>query len=199
MINMIYYFVNHRLVFLKKALYGAEGVCVMKLFFAILFTLVLIATGIWNIDRWYSFNHDIGNYLKLAGDAPSVERADEFLGKALSNIEARGLTQGNSAYFFHNPNADLSIWHSQIVGAKQTTASIIERANADPASVTQLERDNALMKIREVLLDEGDSGTKVTEPTHITVFPNQWTFLLLYLVSIVFGFIFWAWWHITRW
>lgn len=165
----------------------------MRLFVAILFTAVFIGTVVWHINLWYDFNHDIGNWLKLAGDAPNIERANEFLAKAISGMEKHGKTQGSSAYFFDNPNADLSIWYSQVTGAKQTLESILERSVDDPASsISQLERDNALMKIREVLLDEGESGTKITTPPHICVYPHQWKILFLYIFSFIFATIAWC-------
>lgn len=157
----------------------------MKAFFAIIFTILLIITGVFHFSRSYTFNRDIGDWLKLAADAPSVERADEFLGHAISEIDDRDLTDGNSAYIFDQPSTDIGIWYSQIQGAKQTTASILERVQNDSLSVTQLERDNALMKIREVLLDQGESGTDVTLPKNITIFPFQWLFLISYLVTLI--------------
>lgn len=159
---------------------------------AVLFTMLLIITIMWHVNIWYSFNHDISNWLKLAGDAPTVERANEFLTMATKNIVHKGLTSGNSAFIFRNPDADLGIWYSQVTGARATLQSIINRSASDPESVSQLERDNALMKIREVLLDEGENGTKVTTPPNMSLYPFQWLFFFLYPFSGIGAIIFWV-------
>jgi len=154
-------------------------------FMAIVGTIALIIVIVIAVSRWYSFYNEIGDYLKLAGDAPTVEKADSFLGTALNAIEHRGLTSGNSAFIFHKPNADLGIWYNQIKGAKETTATVLKRASTDPGSLTQLERDNALMKIREVVLDNSSGGITVTTPPNITWYPQQWGILMGIIISAI--------------
>ena len=131
----------------------------------------------------YNFDASCESYIKLAGDAPNVERADEFLGKALSYIEENGLTWGNSALIFSTPQSDIGIWYGQIKGAKETTASILSRIK-EGEMVSQLEKDNALMKIREVVLDETSDGTSVTTPDWITWFPRQWAMVIWLIASL---------------
>ncbi len=119
----------------------------------------------------------------MAGDAPTIERADDFLGKAIVHIEQKGLTNGNSAYMFSTPKNDLSIWYNQLKEAKKTTEDIIMRAGNDHSSAMQLEKSNALMKIREVVLDNSSSGTSVTLPANISWYPNQWLMLIWWSVT----------------
>lgn len=160
----------------------------MKIFswiLAVVGTVSVILVSILSVVFWYNFTNNCEDYLKLSGDAPTVERADKFLGQAISYIEKKSLTTGNSAYIFSTPQNDLSIWYDQLKGAKETTHDLLEKAKNDPTSVTQLERDNALMKIREVVLDNSSSGTSVTLPTNITWFPFQWGMLIWWWASIL--------------
>ncbi|KKU55121.1 MAG: hypothetical protein UY41_C0024G0007 [Candidatus Moranbacteria bacterium GW2011_GWE1_49_15] len=133
------------------------------------FILAVFACVYWN----YSFDKNCGDYLKLAGDAPNIERADNFLDKAIRYIERENLTSGNSAIIFSKPSNDVGVWYEQIKGAKETTENLLAKEKVDPASVSQLDKDNALMKIREVLLDDSSSGTKVTAPDWISWYPHQ--------------------------
>jgi hypothetical protein len=129
----------------------------------------------------YRFNRDCGDYLKLAADAPTVERADEFLGKAIAFIEKTGRTSGNSAIIFKKPTDDMGTWYGQLKGSKETTEKILAKGDA----ATQLERDNALMKIRETVLDQGKDGESVTTPSWISLVPHQASYILGCLFFIV--------------
>lgn len=154
---------------------------------AVIFTILVVVVGIVNVNMWLNFKNGCGDYLKLAGNAPTVQRANEFLGAAVNYIEKHGLTHGNSAYVFHTPENDVGVWHNQIKGAYETTVSVLQREKESPGSVTQLEKDNALMKVREVVLD----GISITAPDNITVFPNQWLVAIGWIISILGGAIFW--------
>ena len=150
--------------------------------------LGLIGYLVWND---YVFGRDCAGYLKLAGDAPTIERANEFLGKAVSYLARTGKTEGSSAIIFRTPKADVGIWYGQIVAAKKNLAQLLEKGEA----ASQLEKDNSLMKIRETVLDQGEAGTKVTSPPNISIYPRQRllaVLLLLWLVAAgVNGILFW--------
>jgi hypothetical protein len=143
------------------------------------FVLLVVVEAV----RSYHFRVEVEDYLKLAADAPTVERADEFLQTAIAGIERRGLASGNTALFFRTPRGDLAVWYGQVVGARETTSSIVSRVPA----ASQLERDNALMKVREVLLDEGERGTTVTVPECAIFFPVLWAFVLGWVVVVLLG------------
>jgi len=160
-------------------------------FLTIVGVISMIIAGVCCLIFWYNFNNNCGDYLKLAGDAPSIEKAHHFLSKAVDHIERSHLTSGNSAYIFRTPENDVGIWYEQILGAKKTAESILERDQKSPNSLSQLERDNALMKIREVLLDDSKEGTTVTLPKNINWFPIQWLMLIWWIISSIF-FIFGA-------
>ncbi|MFZ6035940.1 MAG: hypothetical protein ACOYUK_02265 [Patescibacteria group bacterium] len=158
----------------------------MKFVFFAIGIIALIALGIIALVAEYTFDSECGNYLKLAGDAPTVEKADEFLGYAIGYIERERLTTGNSGVIFRSyPTNDLAIWYGQIKGAKQTTESIIDRTKSDSASVSQLERDNALMKIREVVLDQDEKGTSVTHPDWIIFYPSQVLYWFVFWIALI--------------
>jgi hypothetical protein len=165
----------------------------MRAAIGLLCTLALAAALIALAIRWYDFKTGCGDYLKLAGDAPTVERAHGFLTTAIAYVDDRGLTNGNSAFFLHTPKNDLRVWSGQLRGGCDTLAGILEREAAVPGSVSQLEQDNALMKLREVLLDQGSSGTKLTLPDNITVYPDQIAFLFGVLLLVVATVGTWAW------
>lgn len=153
--------------------------------FSTIAIVLLLFLSVYCIYAAYVFDRDCESYLKLAGDAPTVEKADAFLGKAIAHLERAGKTSGNSAVIFKTPTNDVGIWFGQLSGAKQTTEAIIAKAEA----VTQLERDNALMKIREVVLDDkgGETGTAVTLPAHISIVPHQVIIIVLWWLLIPLG------------
>ncbi|MBU1199185.1 MAG: hypothetical protein KKE98_00120 [Nanoarchaeota archaeon] len=134
-----------------------------------------------SVSKWYKFKKGCSSYLKLAGDAPNIQKADEFLKQALDYMEQKNLTSGNSAYIFPTPQSNLSIWYEQIKGTKETVSELIQKGE----NSTQLEKDNALMKIREVVLDQGEKGTHVTLPPNITWYPKHWVMLFDWIVSIL--------------
>lgn len=152
-------------------------------FLGIAVVLTLFVALVATIN-WYGFKNGCSAYLKLAGDAPNIEKADEFLGKALEYIEENELTRGNSAILFKTPDADLRIWYEQLLGAKRTTEDVLESLRKDPASIDQLTRDNALMKLREVVLDEGSDGTEVTLPANISWYPYHYAITLMWCLVI---------------
>ncbi|MDP2930544.1 MAG: hypothetical protein Q8N56_02990 [bacterium] len=159
----------------------------MKSFGVSLVVVAVISLIIWGgylgLARW-QFNKNCGDYLKLAGDAPTVERADGFLEKAIAYIEKTNMVSGNSSIIFKKPTNDVGIWYAQIKAAKETTEKIIVRGEG----VSQLERDNALMKIRETVLDQGERGTMVTTPDWISLFPYQLFKVILWpILSVLFA------------
>ncbi|MFH1508697.1 MAG: hypothetical protein ABIE68_00860 [bacterium] len=158
----------------------------------------LIIVGVCSISWWYDFHSEIGDHLKNAGDAPNLEMANEFLSAAIEKMEEQGLTSGNSAFFFNKLKVtDVGIWYRKINEANETVSDLLARIVEDPESVSQLVRDNALMKIREVVLDEGKSGTEVTLPAHIVWFPSEVGILLWWWISFIIAAIGWVSFFIT--
>jgi len=147
---------------------------------AVLCMVSLVAFVVYSVQQWYDLKVGCMDLLKLAANAPDVPAAHGFLSQALEYIEANGLTEGNSAYFFHTQKNDVGIWHRQLVGAKATLETILQRKAVGNESIVQLGKDNALMKLREVLMD----GTTVTVPDNLAWFPNQQLVLLWWVATV---------------
>jgi len=151
----------------------------------VLFGIVsFVAVLIVSIFLWYQFVKNCEDYLKLAGDSPNIEMADQFLGMAIDYMEKNNLTSGNSSLIFNTPGNDVGIWYKKIKGAKKTTETMLNKIKDDPASVTQLEQDNALMKIREVVLDNSKKGTEVTLPEGVDWHPYRRFMLFWWFLSV---------------
>ena len=73
---------------------------ITSLIIAIISSLVAMVLIIGAVGDWYKFNRNCADYLKLAGDAPTLERADGFLSMALEWMDYKNLKYGNSALFF---------------------------------------------------------------------------------------------------
>ncbi|MBN2458725.1 hypothetical protein JXB28_00415 [Candidatus Woesearchaeota archaeon] len=159
----------------------------MRSFGKVLVTLgviLFIFLSVLCITRWYSMKKGCTSYLKLTGDAPTVQLANEFLSHALDYIERHNLTKGNSAILFPTSESDLEIWYKQILGAKNTADRILQKGEPK-TELEQIENDNALMKIREVVIDHTKQGAKVTTPKNIVWFPYQVLIAVGWILVIV--------------
>jgi len=160
--------------------------------FLIVGVILFVALGVIAVVQSYHFDRNCGDYLKLAGDAPTIVRANDFLKKAISYLEETGKTSGDSAVIFKKkPSNDIEIWYQQLVAAEKTTEEILAKGDKAP----QLEKDNALMKIRETVLDQGQD-VNVTHPAWISIYPDQVNFfgaLVASAVFIILGSIFFVW------
>lgn len=161
----------------------------MKRLLVVLAVLSAIVLLTWAGVRVYlalDMKFNCFNYLKRAADANTVEMAKPQLDKAIEYLEDHNLTTGVVSIIFHNPANDVGYFY-QNLKASQTE---LEQVKSD---ATQLEKSNVLMKLRETLVDTGES-TSVTHPAGISVYPNNVAFFLWFLLSfiatIVFGF--WA-------
>ncbi len=160
----------------------------MKGLFIALAVVMFAITGIGGCSKMMEFRGGCEDYLKLAGDAPSTEKAVFYLDKALSYIENHNLTSGNVAYFFHNPSSDLGIWYANIKGARDAAVEMIAQKQKDPSSIKPVDESNQLVKIREVVIDAGEQGaTKVTSPGNAWVAPFQWLLVLGWALFFIFA------------
>ena len=153
--------------------------------FAIIFTLVFcVSIGARKVKS-IEFNHGCEEYLKRAADANTVEMAKEELSKAIDYAEENNLTEGIVSVIFKNPKNDIGYWY------KNMKASY-EELDKLPEDATSLEKTNVLMKLRETLTDDsGDSGTSVTIPEGISVYPNNVMYAIWGWVSFILAAAFW--------
>lgn len=155
----------------------------MKGFLAIL--LFVIATVIFTcrVVLNIQFNQNCAGYLKQAADANTVELALDRLNLAVKYIEDHNLTDGYTSVLWRTENENVGYWYTNI---KACVSELEQGING-----SQLEKANLLMKVRETLTDNGESGTELTIPKGISVYPNNllWGLLMWIGVFIYVGFI----------
>lgn len=128
------------------------------------------------------------DYFELAADANSVQLAEKHLSSGIKYLEENGLTEGNTKIIIYKPTDDLGLWYENLKSAQTQ----LQELNAQE-ELTELEESNALMKLRETLLN---SGGGVTHPSMISFYPSHvgwfWAMCLIWLLWIsafVFGVI----------
>lgn len=159
--------------------------------FAIIATVVFGAWTTVRIVKDVQFEMNCTQYLKRAADANTVETAKEELAKAISYAEAHNLTEGVVSIFLHQPKNDIGYWYNNM------TEAYAELENL-PEDATSLEKTNVLMKLRETLTDEKESGVSVTVPKGISIYPNNvlyfWWGLLSFIVCCGLWIMYWVAW-----
>ena len=120
------------------------------------------------------------SYFEMAADANSVDLAEKHLSLGIKYLEENNLTTGNTKIFIYNPTNDIGLWYENLKSA-QTQLQELKTQE----SLTELEESNALMKLRETLLN---SGGAVTHPEMITFYPNHigWSFALWFIWILLF-------------
>lgn len=156
----------------------------------ILLCIVFIAIPIipWTVSivKSVQFDRNCLAYLRLAADANSVDIAEKHLTSALDYLEANGLTEGKTHILISSPTNDLGIWYENLKSAQTQLRELKEKEE-----LTEMEESNALMKLRETLLDAQGC---VTHPDNISLYPNHkplfWlnvTVWLLWILAIPCG------------
>lgn len=149
--------------------------------------LLCIPAVVWcslSIYNGVVFGIHCEGHLKRAADANTVDMASKELADAIKYLEDNKMTEGYTSVLWNTPSADVGFFY-------QNLKSSLEELKKVTPETAQLERTNVLMKLRETLLDHGDSGDSVTCPSGISVFPNNaayfWTgWLVLILGGIGF-------------
>ncbi len=143
-------------------------------FWFILFLYAVSVTGCIGqlIVLTVRYDVEIEGHLKRAADANTVPMALSELRIAVANIEKQHLTHGSSHVLYASPSTDLKFWYNNL------QASITELERVTPET-SQLETSNILVKLRETLLDHHEKGDSVTSPENITVYPNQFGYMIV--------------------
>lgn len=152
--------------------------------FAIIATLLFCAWSTVRIVKAVQFDMNCTQYIKRAADASTVDLAKEELAKAISYAERNNLTEGIVSIFFHQPENDVGYWYKNMTEAYAELETL-------PEDATSLEKTNVLMKLRESLTDDKESGVSVTMPDGISIYPNNVLFFLWGVLSIVGCLVFW--------
>jgi len=111
------------------------------------------------------FNIHCRGHLKRAADSSTIEMAQEELHLALVYMEKNELTSGSTHVFWENPSTDIGFFYKNLNSANEELNQLIDRES------TPLEKTNVLIKLRETILDEGESLV-VTTPSGISIYPN---------------------------
>ena len=153
----------------------------------VLGVMLLFLVLLWAGFRIYNsivYDIDCGGHIKRAADANTVELATQEMKTVVSYLEARGMTNGYTSVLYRTPNEDIGFWYQNL------KASLGELEKITPET-TQLERSNVLIKLRETLLDHGQS-VSVTQPSGISIYPNNvayawfgWLGLIAVIVGVV--------------
>lgn len=120
-------------------------------------------------------------YFEMAADANSVALAEKHLTKGIEYLESHHLTSGSTGIIFHKPTNDIGLWYENLKSAQTQLQELKIKEN-----LTELEESNALMKLRETLLDS--EGT-VTHPDMISFYPNHtsWFYSMCLIWTMLIG------------
>lgn len=146
-------------------------------------TLVLILVSVTifglRIAKKVEFKQNVSGHLKRAADANTIDLAEQELTKVITYLEANDLTSGYTSILWQTPDEDIDFWYRNL------KASQLELQNLESESA--LERTNVLIKLRETLVDVGES-TKVTVPDGLSVYPNNKLWAVLMCIAIAAAF-----------
>lgn len=154
----------------------------MKGLFLTICTFLCIAVWGIYIVCGITFNVNCRGHLKRAADSNTAEMAKQELDVALSYLEKEGLTDGYTSVIYKTPDEDIGFWYSNLKAASEELGAIDSNA-------TILEKSNALMKLRETLLDQGEKSETVTVPDGISRYPYNGILGTLMLISLLLVFI----------
>lgn len=126
------------------------------------------------------------SYFEMAADANSVKLAEKHLTSGIKYLEENGLTKGHTGIIFRSPTDDLGLWYENLKSAQEQLIELNQRED-----LTELEESNALMKLRETLLDSQGGATHPDMisfyPNHISWFWGMWLIWLLWIVVFFLG------------
>lgn len=145
---------------------------VMAFVASTVFLIVIIA---FMVVSHFKFTIGCRDHLKRAADANTIKTARVELRTALAYMQVTKLTDGHVSIILKQPKNDIGFWFNNLMESFKELETV-----ADDAS--QLEKSNVLMKLRETILDETESGTKVTHPDWISIHPFNGTYLFLLIV-----------------
>ena len=124
------------------------------------------------------FDVNCGGRLERAANANTISMAINELDAAIAYIEENNLTEGYTSIFHKSPSEDLSFWYQNIKSCRDELVDI-----PDDASI--LVTSNALLKLRESLLSNGEHGESLIIPNGISKYPDN----LLWFCLSLFAFI----------
>ena len=159
-----------------------------KIFIFLTIVCVLVPTIVYGaaIVKTIRLESRCISYFEMAADANSVKLAEKYLTSGIEYLETHDLTDGSTHIFIYKPTNDIGLWYENLKSAQYQLQDLNSKDN-----LTALEESNALMKLRETLLNNEGS---VTHPVMISFYPAHvlwsWVLWLIWLVwigAIAFG------------
>ena len=147
-------------------------------FFAGIFLIVLalvMPTIYW--VKQAPFNQNCGSYLENAAVATTPDKALENLNVAIDYIEAKGLTSGYTSILWKTEDENVEFWYQNLKDAQKKLEGCLNGS--------QMEKDYALMKLKETLIKQTDEGQKLVAPQGIHVYPNNKLFAIFNAISFL--------------
>lgn len=128
--------------------------------------------------RSVKFDQNCGGHLKRAADANTIETAESELKTALDYLESNGMVNGYTSVLYNTPDEDVTFWYQNLKDSYNGLIALND-------SVSELEKSNMLIKLRETLIDHSKDGENITMPDGISRFPNNFEWGLMRLVCFI--------------
>lgn len=147
----------------------------MKIVFPVISISFAIATFVGAITKQVNFTQECGGYLKRATNANTVELAVYNLEKAILYLENNGITTGYTSVLWKTPDEDIEYWYKNLKSAYNELKSL--------PTDNKLLCDNALMKLKETLIDNTKNGDRLVVPNGISRYPNNKSWALIIILA----------------
>lgn len=159
----------------------------MKGIIATLLTVSALAIFVIVEVKLVHLEQDCTGHLKRAADANTVPIALKELQTATAYLEANDMTDGYTSVLYKTPNEDIEFWYQNL------KASELELSKVD-STTSSMEQTNLLMKLRETLIDGGETGDQLIVPQGLSRYPNNgfWGILLSFASLSVVGLVVWG-------
>ena len=148
--------------------------------FLISFITFILVCGI-RVYKEVIFNINCMGHLKRAADANTIELAKQELGTVINYLKTKDIVSGYTSILYRTPNEDIGFWYSNLVAS-------LEELGMVSLEASQLEKSNVLMKLRETLLDQGQS-ISVTSPPGISIFPYNTSYAIIMMLSSILAIV----------
>ena len=129
-----------------------------------------------------SFDAECGGYMLNAASANSIELARGEMEKVVKYIELRRIQPGFTSVMYDTANEDVGFWISNM-------KSSLEELKQIGPEATSLEKSNVLIKLRETLTDKSKEKTEISVPMGISVYPNNFGYMIWGVLSTILGII----------
>jgi len=144
------------------------------------FVLLIIGFGGLRLYKGIMFSKECGGHIKRAADANRIPLAIEELEIVVKYLEDHGMKEGYTSVIYNTPSEDVGFWHRNLSDALKSLKAV-------PKNTSPYEESMVLIKLRETLLDHGQTIT-VTAPRGISVFPYNGEYavggIILILISL---------------